>query len=187
MIPEGTLEPANLLRIVGEMKKKAVPEPSDVAPIVSAADKAAQTGQKTARIAAGILRDSGNGFIIPTPAQRDALLIAFVRHGFVIYGKAFDVVRVDGDIDLDDSEAILQQIDRIVLYEVKSTNKESVQPDFRRYFFSLSTAELLVAQNLGKHYRFAFVNTRTKNHIELTISEVFARARGIYPTWSIQF
>jgi len=31
------------------------------------------------------------------------------------------------------------------------------------------------------------VNTRTHAHVELTLREVFARARGIYPTWSIQF
>ena len=59
--------------------------------------------------------------------------------------------------------------------------------DFRRYFFSLSTAELLVAQNLGERYRFAFVNTRTRTFVELTLQEIFARARGIYPMWSIQF
>ena len=35
---------------------------------------------------------------------------------------------------------------------------------FGGYFFSLSTAELLVAQNLGNRYRFAFVNTRTRKH-----------------------
>lgn len=87
----------------------------------------------------------------------------------------------------DSSDDILRNIEHVVLFEVKSTNKATVKPDFRGYFFSLSTAELLVAQNLGKRYRFAFVNTRTRKHEELTLLDVFKRARGIYPTWSISF
>ncbi|KFE66508.1 hypothetical protein [Hyalangium minutum] len=144
-------------------------------------------GQQTARKAAAILVDSGQGFILPTAAQRRALLIAFAQAGFVIYGKAFDAVKIKVPIDLTDPEDIGRHLDDLVIYEIKSTGKSTVQPDFRRYFFSLSTAELLVAQNLGKRFKFVFVNTLTRHHVELSLPEVFARARGIYPTWSIQF
>jgi hypothetical protein len=144
-------------------------------------------GQQTARKAAAILVDSGKGFILPTAAQRRALLIAFAQAGFVIYGKAFDVVKTRGHVDLSDPEDISRHLDDLVIYEIKSTGKPAVQPDFRRYFFSLSTAELLVAQNLGKRFKFVFVNTLTRTYLELSLTEVFARARGIYPTWSIQF
>jgi len=105
----------------------------------------------------------------------------------VVYGKAFDAVKLSRPVQLQDSADVRKNIDAVTLYEIKSTNKDSVKPDFSRYFFSLSTAELLVAQNLGERYRFAFVNVRTGMHIELTLREVFAKARGIYPTWSIQF
>jgi hypothetical protein len=145
------------------------------------------TGQQTAKRAVEILLASGQGFAQPTAKQREALLIAFVQEGFVIYGKAFDIVKVAGEVDLTSVEDIRRRLDSITLYEVKSTGKAAVDSDFRRYFFSLSTAELLVAQNLGSRYRFAFVNTLTGAHLELTLREVFARARGIYPTWSIQF
>lgn len=146
-----------------------------------------QSGQKTAKQAAAVLLELNVGFMVPTAVQRQAILVAFVLEGFVIYGKAFDIVRVSRQCDLDDSASVRRNIDAITLYEIKSTNKDAVMPDFTRYFFSLSTAELLVAQNLGERYRFAFVNVRTKSHIELRLSEVFARAKGIYPTWSIQF
>lgn len=156
-----------------------------IEPVIALADDSAQTGQRTARIACEILRE--RGFIIPTAAQREALLVAFVRAGYVIYGKAFDVVKCAAPVDLASSDDVLNNLEEVTLFEIKSTNKATVKPDFKGYFFSLSTAELLVAQNLGKHYRFAFVNTRTRKHEELALLDVFQRARGIYPTWSIQF
>jgi len=31
------------------------------------------------------------------------------------------------------------------------------------------------------------VNVITENFMELTLTEIFAKAKGIYPTWSIRF
>jgi hypothetical protein len=145
------------------------------------------TNQQTAKLAGEILKGNGRGFVIPTSRQRETIVVALVREGFIVYGKAFDAVRVEGTVNLEDEDDIRKNLRSIVLYEIKSTSKTTVQPDFRRYFFSLSTAELLVAQSLGKHYRFAFVNTHTRTALELTLQDIFARARGIYPGWSIQF
>jgi hypothetical protein len=145
------------------------------------------TGQQTAKRAAKILVDSGAGYLIPTTKQRRAIVVAFAATDRVVYGKAFDLVKLTEPVDLDNEDDVRRHVKKIVLYEVKSTSKKSVKPNFVGHFFSLSTAELLVAQALGKQFRFAFVNTLTGNHIELPLSEVFARARGIYPTWSIQF
>jgi hypothetical protein len=150
-------------------------------------DAVRPSGQQTAKAAAALLLELDAGFMIPTPKEREAILVAFVLEGYVVYGKAFDIVKLARPVRLDDASEVRRNIDAVTLYEVKSTNKESVTPTFERYFFSLSTAELLVAQNLGPRYRFAFVNVRTKRHAELTLREVFAKAKGIYPTWSIQF
>lgn len=46
---------------------------------------------------------------------------------------------------------------------------------------------MLVAQSLKEKFRFIFVNTKTGSFLELSLQEVLAKARGIYPTWSIQF
>lgn len=97
--------------------------------VVELADDSVQTGQRTAKIAAEILRESG--FVIPAAAQREAILIAFVRAGYVIYGKAFDVVKCSGPVDLTSSDEVLKNIDRVTLFEVKSTNKPTVKPSFR--------------------------------------------------------
>jgi hypothetical protein len=67
------------------------------------------------------------------------------------------------------------------------TKKENIDDSFSGYFFGLTTAELLVAQNLGDRYRFIFVNTVTGHTLELKLNELFAKAKGIYPQWSISF
>jgi len=127
------------------------------------------------------------GFTVPTARQKQRLLIAFAKKNKVIYGKAFDIVKELSPIDVNDQSDIEANLKKIVLYEIKSTNKSVVTPEFGKYFFSLSTAELLVAQNLRDHYKFAFVNTLTAEHLELTLAEIFAKAKGIYPSWSIMF
>ena len=96
------------------------------------------------------------------------------------------MVRFAGNLNLDDSIEIAAKLDKIILCEVKSSNRK-LPEDFRGYFFALTTAELLVAQNLKERFKFIFVNTIAGTFMELTLQELFARARGIYPTWSIMF
>ena len=174
-------------------KSKALSAPQPevavaLAPVVAAlTEESGRTGQRTAKLAAEILRDLNVGFVIPTAKQRVALAMAYARAEYVIYGKAFDIVRCSSTVDLNDSDSIFEHLADIVILEIKSTNKKTVKPDFRGHFFAITAAELLVAQSLGKRYRFIFVNTLTRSHLELTLQQIFARSRGIYPTWSISF
>ncbi len=147
-----------------------------------------RTGAKqTAKRAIEILLAKDPRFREPGAKEREALAIAFAMKRKIIYGAAFDVVRLSREIDLANPADIVAEFEALELLEVKSTNRASIDPDFRGYFFALTTAELLVAQSLGAQFRFAFVNTVTEDHLELSLRDVFARARGIYPTWSIKF
>ena len=123
---------------------------------------------------------------MPTAKQKRLLLVEFAKKNIVVYGKAFDVVRLDAAVNLDNAAEIGRNLDKIVLCEIKSSNRK-LPEDFRGYFFALTTAELLVAQNLKQRFKFILVNTVTGAYIELTLQELFGRARGIYPTWSIMF
>ena len=145
-----------------------------------------QSGQTTAKKAAEILVAKGLGFKVPSAKQKQNLLVAFAKKGKVIYGKAFDIVRVVGSVDLDDLAAVEEKLQLITIFDIKST-KKNLPPDFSGYFFALTTAELLVAQSLKKQFRFVFVNTGTNEHLEMNLNQIFARAKGIYPTWSICF
>jgi len=145
------------------------------------------SSQQTAKRAAELLAQKDPLIRIPTKKEKTNLLIAFAQKNKVIYGNAFDAVRLGKDIDLSDIESVIHNIQHITLLEVKSTNRENIDGSFSGYFFGLTTAELLVAQNLGDRYRFIFVNTVTGHTMELKLNELFAKAKGIYPQWSISF
>lgn len=145
------------------------------------------SSQQTAKKAAEFLAQKDPLIFIPTKKEKNNLLMAFAQKNKVIYGNAFDVVRLDNHFDLNDIEAVKNNLQYITLIEVKSTNRENVDSSFSGYFFGLTTAELLVAQNLGDKYRFIFVNTLTGECLELKLNEIFAKAKGIYPQWSISF
>jgi hypothetical protein len=162
-----------------------LPDPGDMAVVPPVVGQG--TSQQTARRAVALLLAKGLGFHEPTKAERRAISVGFAMRGRVIYGAAFDLVRLSAPVDLKDSAAVAEAGDAITIYEVKSTNRANVGPDFGGYFFSLSTAEFLVAQNLGPQFRLAFVNVTTGEHIERSLTEVFDHAKGIYPTWSIKF
>lgn len=145
-----------------------------------------QSGHKTAKAAAAMLVAKKDGFIIPTARQRQNLLVAFAKKGKVVYGKAFDVIRLFGSVDLDELAEVERHLEKIKVFEIKSTRKK-LRSDFAGYFFALTAAEVLVAQSLKKQFGFVLVNTGTREHKEMSLSEIFARAKGIYPTWSISF
>jgi hypothetical protein len=145
-----------------------------------------QSGQKTAKAAAAILVAKKAGFIIPTGRQRQNLLVAFAKKGKVVYGKAFDVAKLSGSVDLDDLAQVEEHLEQVTVFEIKSSRKK-LRSDFSGYFFALTAAEVLVAQSLKKQFGFVLVNTGTGEHLEMSLSEIFSRAKGIYPTWSICF
>lgn len=144
-------------------------------------------GHETARIAVRALLERELGFHEPSRKERDALLVGFAMHRRVLYGAAFDVVRLSRPVDLTDPAAIAENIDAIVVHEIKSTNRRSMKPDLKGYFFNITAAELLVAQSLGQQFRFTFVNTLTGEFQEMSLNEVFARSRAMYPAWHIRF
>ena len=144
------------------------------------------TRNSTARRAAIVLVKKDLGFVIPTAKQKKNLVVAFAKRDMIVYGKAFDIVRLSGQVDLDDLEQVERHLDRLALYEIKSTAKE-VGSDLKGYFFAVTAAELLVSQSLKSRFKFVFVNVNTGDHLELSLSQMFARAKGIYPTWSILF
>ena len=64
------------------------------------------SGQQTAKAAAALLLELDAGFMIPTPKEREAILVAFVLEGYVVYGKAFDIVKLARPIKLDDASQV---------------------------------------------------------------------------------
>jgi len=147
------------------------------------------SNQATASRAKTFLCSTSDAFYDPSATERSAIAAAFAGKNFVVYGKAFDLVELhDSSVPLSDPVALAAAIDSrvIALVEVKSTSRD-LDEEFRSHFFSMSTAELLVAQSLGPLFKFAFVNTRNEHVRLVTLQDVYRRAKAIYPTWSIRF
>ena len=145
------------------------------------------SNQQTAKKALEILVNSGKGFVVLTPKEKQTLLVAFARKSMVLYGRAFDIVKTNKKIDFTNEAEILANLKNITVCEVKSTNRKNMPKDSAGYFFDFTTSELLVAQSLKDRYKIVFVNTITKHFTELTLNQVFAKAKGIYPKWAIRF
>ncbi len=154
---------------------------------IAAVNDPKPSSNTTARRAAEILTGKGLGFVIPTPKQKKNLVVAFAKRDMILYGKAFDIVRLSGQVDLNDLARTERDLERVTLYEIKSTAKKEIGADLKGYFFAVTAAELLVSQSLKSRFKFVFVNINTGDHLELSLSQIFARAKGIYPTWSILF
>ncbi len=144
------------------------------------------SGHNTAKKAAALLVAKKAGFIVPTAHERQNLVVAFAKKGKVVYGRAFDVVKIDVGLSLKDLADVERHLEHIVVFEIKSTRKK-LRSDFSNYFFGLTGAEVLVAQSLKKQFKFVLVNTSSGEYLELSLAEIFSRAKGIYPTWSICF
>lgn len=144
-------------------------------------------GAQTARRAVRMLLRSDARYRKPSVKERVALTVAFARHGMVLYGAAFDLVRAPPDMNLAEARAIEARLQEVTLCEVKSTSRPDLKADFGDYFFSLTTAELLVAQKLERRYVFVLINTATGATDELSLDGLLARAKGIYPSWSVKF
>lgn len=144
------------------------------------------SGSATGGKAAQLLIKKNLGYLVPTAKQKKNLVIVFTKRDMIVYGKVFDVLRLSQAIDLDSLLAVEANLRKILVCEIKSTKKD-VSADFRGHFFGLTAAEVLVAQSLKTQFRFIFVNTVSGAFMELQLSEIFAKARGIYPTWSISF
>jgi hypothetical protein len=104
-----------------------------------------QSTQRTASLAVKLLVESNPEYRAVDKVSRGNLAAAFARKGSVIYGRAFDAVRVAGpaDLDLTSEKERLRPgaLDRITLIEVKSTNRTSLPESFAGYFFALTTAD----------------------------------------------
>ena len=160
-------------------------QPSDLLALKEA-DLPSTSGSGTAKRAAEILSAKNAGFIVPTADQKRNLVVAFAKRDMVVYGKAFDILRLTGPVNLDSLEEVEANLAHIQVFEIKSTRK-NLPADFSGYFFALTAAEVLVAQSLKKYFKFIFVNVNTGDFLEMNLREIFAKSRGIYPTWSMSF
>lgn len=164
-------------------RAKLMPVHTSLPPVPPPGDN----GHRTARRAVDLLCQQDGRFRIPSRAERAALMVAFAHRQQSLHAAAFDAIWSAEALDLSDPGRLLARLDEIKICEIKSTNQAKLGEDLKGYFFNITSAELLTAQSLGANYRFIFVNTTSGQYQEMSLSEVMARARAMYPAWHIRF
>ena len=142
---------------------------------------------QTAKKAVEILYRAKAGFLKLNPTEKMNLAAAFAKKGKTVYGRAFDLVKCKKKVNFMNQSKLELKLGSVVVYEVKSTKRKDLSKSFEPYFFDLTTSEFLVAQSLGEQFKFVFVNIRTKQYVEMTLREVLAKARKLYPKWTVSF
>jgi hypothetical protein len=111
------------------IKKKSIIQTANLtAPTTALIVEKTTTGNATARRAAQILVEKQAGFALPTPKQKKNIVVAFVKRDMIVYGRAFDIVKLLAPVNLDDLAEVEAKINKIQLFEIKSTNKEKMGP-----------------------------------------------------------
>lgn len=121
-----------------------------------------------------------------TNKQKSNLVIAFAKKGKAIHKTAFDLIRTSVNVDFSDENSITKNLTSITLIEIKSTDRE-IGKDFSNYFFGITMGELFLAQSLRSQYKFVFVNVRSKNTLELSISQIYHKIKNLNMVMHIRF
>ena len=118
------------------------------------------------------------GYVKLSNKEKSNLALAFMKKGFPVHKKAFDLVRTRSKINFLDEDDITRKIKDITLIEMKSTARSDVDAHFSKYFFGLTMREHILAQSLKNQYIFVFVHTKTENILELNLSQLFSRIKN---------
>jgi len=130
----------------------------------------------------------GKGFVKPTPKQKENIKHALASAGKPIKGRGYDLVRAELLPFLEDKNFARLNVDRIVLYELKTAGVKRETPlkeDFANFGFTYSGNEEYNHRTLGnEQYKFIFLNLVTEEARLLDESDWKPHAR-LYPTTSV--
>ena len=101
-----------------KIKKSAILHVSELTtPTITGIVEKKRVGNATARRAAQILVEKQLGFTLPTPKQKKNIVVAFVKRDMIVYGRAFDIIKLLAPVDLDDLSDVEAKINKIQLYD----------------------------------------------------------------------
>lgn len=118
------------------------------------------------------------GYLELSNQQKNNLIGVLAEKGKVIHRRAFDLVRITKKTNFSDKKSIAANLGSITLIEIKATDR-SLGKDFSKYFFGITMRELILAQSFKKQYKFIFVNVGSKQVLELSLPQVFAKIKQL--------
>lgn len=124
---------------------------------------------------------------LPRPKGKHSknLRAALEAKGIKIKITSFDMISMTKgqSVDFNSVESITNALPNMIFLEVKTANKEIVQPGFGRFFFAFTEHEISASKQLGQCYRVVLYNSRTKELLITSLQEVMARAGS--STWQV--
>lgn len=122
----------------------------------------------------------------PKGAQLRRLLEALDADGITIKASSFDAMATPDALSFEDPIALSEQLARTVFIEIKTANQPRVRPGFAGFFFALTEAEILAAEQLGERHRVALFNNLTGELLLTRVSEILRRSRSTNWQVSVQ-
>lgn len=122
----------------------------------------------------------------PKGAQLRRLLEALQADGITIKASSFDAMATPGALLFEDVSALREQLAQTVFIEIKTANQPRVRPKFAGFFFALTEAEILAAEQLGGRHKVALYNNLTGELLLTTVSEILRRSRSTNWQVSVQ-
>lgn len=122
----------------------------------------------------------------PKGTQLRRLLEALEEDGITIKASSFDAMATPGALSFEDANALREQLGRTIFIEIKTANQPRVKPGFAGFFFALTEAEILAAEQLGDRHRVALFNNLTGELLLTTVSEILGRSRSTNWQVSVQ-
>jgi hypothetical protein len=86
-----------------------------------------KSGNTTANLAAQILIKKKLGFVLPTAQRKRHLVVVFEKRDMIVYGKAFDILRLAKPIDLDSLEEVETHLKRLLCTKSNRRSRTSTR------------------------------------------------------------
>jgi hypothetical protein len=129
------------------------------------------------------------GFVRPNSTQRKNLKNAWKHQGLALNPTGFDLIKETDVERVNNLSKFPEEINNIVLYELKSAGKNRKKPlgdNWEGFGFTLTGGEKDNANMLGDNYQFIFLNALTEKYSIFSLDDWFDQENArIYPSASI--
>lgn len=122
----------------------------------------------------------------PKGLQLRRVLEALEADGIRIKASSFDAIATPSPLAFETPETLRTQLAETVFIEIKTANQPRVSAGFGGFFFALTEAEILAAEQLGQRHRVALYNNLTGELLLTSVPEILARSRSTNWQVSVQ-
>lgn len=122
----------------------------------------------------------------PRGPELKTLLAALAADGIMIRPTSFDAIAAPRPLSFDDPSLLRGQLQQSTFIEIKTANQPRVKPGFAGFFFALTEAEIIAAEQLGPRHRVVLFNNLTGEMLSTSVPEILARSKSTNWQVSVQ-